>query len=124
MIDQNFDVSCGATALFVGRVRNHHQGKAVQKLFYDCYLRMAEKMIGDIVDLAKEEWKVVGINILHRIGELKIGDIAIAIAVHSFHRAEAFLACREILERIKKTVPIWKKEFYGDGTQEWILTCQ
>lgn len=118
------EADCGATSLFVGRVRNHHEGRSVARLFYECYPAMADLQIGKIVESAKTSWGVKDVSVLHRAGWLEIGDIAIVIAVHCGHRDEAFQACREILEEIKKTVPIWKKEMYTDGTSDWVLTCQ
>ena len=117
------DASCGATALFAGRVRNHHQGRSVARLFYECYPSMADKQIKEIVARSKEVWGVKDIFVQHRIGWLEIGDIAIVIIVDSAHRDEAFNAAREILEDIKKKVPIWKKEVYTDGTSDWVLAC-
>ncbi len=116
------DASCGAAASFVGLVRNHDQGRRVQKLYYECYESMADKMIGILVSEAHEKWNVKDIHVSHRIGPLEIGEAAVAIAVSSSHRDEAFRACRYLIEEIKKRVPIWKKEIFEDGTAEWV-TC-
>lgn len=114
------DASCGASAFFVGRVRNHHAGRKVEKLFYDCYVPMAEKEIRRIVEAVKNETGVSEIRVLHRTAWLEIGEIAVAIEAHSAHRDEAFKACRSVIELIKRDVPIWKKEIYADGEQSWI----
>ncbi len=114
------NASCGASAFFVGRVRNHHAGHKVQKLFYDCYEPMAEKEIQRIAEAVKKETGVDEIRVLHRIGWLGIGEIAVVIEAHSAHRDEAFKACRNVIELIKCDVPIWKKEIYADGKQSWI----
>ncbi len=115
-------VSCGATASFLGMVRDHDGGRVVKVLFYECYPSMAEKELGNVVREARDRWAVEEIRVIHRVGLLKIGDIAVAIAVSSAHRDEAFLACRYIIEEIKHRVPIWKKQIFEDGTVEW-TTC-
>lgn len=124
MLSDKIDPSCGAESIFIGRVRNHHLGKAVENLFYDCYQPMAEKIISQIADQAKMQWDISSFKILHRVGSLKIEDIAIVIVVHTAHRDEAFKACQWILEEIKAKVPIWKKETYADGSNEWVLPCR
>ena len=113
--------SCGALASFVGIVRNHDNGRTVKKLFYECYFSVAEKMIERIVEESKRKWDVKQVRVIHRVGSLEIGEVAVAIAVSASHRAEAFAACRFIIEEIKKKVPIWKKEIFEDGTSEWVF---
>ncbi|MBI1870304.1 MAG: molybdenum cofactor biosynthesis protein MoaE [Chlamydiae bacterium] len=117
-------LSCGAMVLFIGIVRNHDEGKSVQKLFYECYPEMAEKEIHSIIEQAQKNFSVEDVRVVHRIGWLEVGELALVIMVSSAHRPEAFSACRAILEEIKKTVPIWKKEVYMDGTSEWVSPCQ
>ena len=112
--------SSGALASFVGIVRNHDHGRAVKKLFYESYFSMADKMIGKIVEESRKEWGVEQVRAAHRVGSLEIGEVAVAIAVSAVHRAEAFAACRFIIEEIKNKVPIWKKEIFEDGTAEWV----
>ena len=112
--------SCGALASFVGIVRDHDRGRPVRKLIYDCYMSMADRVIGRLMDEAKGRWDVDDVHVLHRVGELEIGEVAVAIAVSSAHRAEAFSACRFMIEEMKIKVPIWKKEIYADGTREWV----
>jgi molybdopterin synthase catalytic subunit len=111
--------SDGAYVLFEGVVRNHHEGKAVESIFYDAYRPMAEKEIEKIVDEVQRAHADVAIAVLHRLGHLVVGDASIAIVATSPHRAEAFAACRMIIDRIKETVPIWKKERGPDG-EEWV----
>lgn len=111
--------SDGAYVLFEGVVRDHHEGKAVESIFYDCYRPMAEKEIDAIVRDVSREQPDVAIAILHRLGQLVVGDSSIAIVCASPHRAEAFAACRAMIDRIKHTVPIWKKERGPDG-EEWV----
>ncbi len=81
---------------------------------------MAEKMIGVIVEEAEARWDAEKARVLHRIGPLQTGEAAVAISVSATHRAEAFEACRFLIEEIKKRVPIWKKEIFEDGTSEWV----
>ncbi|MDP2644029.1 MAG: molybdenum cofactor biosynthesis protein MoaE [Desulfobacterales bacterium] len=115
------DASCGASVHFIGTVRNHQDGRAVKRLYYECYESMADKQIAAIMDRVTRTYGVDQIRVLHRVGWLEVGDVAIIIKTSSAHRQEAFTACRTVVEEIKKKVPIWKKEVYGDGTSEWIL---
>lgn len=112
--------SCGAMASFVGVVRNHHGERRVKRLYYDCYQNMAEKEIRSIIEEIKREYPVKDIKVLHRVGWLEVGEVAVAIMVSSAHRDEAFSACRAVIDRIKERVPLWKKEVYLDDTFEWI----
>ncbi len=114
---------CGGSAYFIGRVRNHHEGKKVKRLFYECYKPMAEKEISKIISIIALETNVIEIHVIHRIGWLEVGDIVIAISASGAHRAEAFDACRKVIDRIKEHVPIWKKEVYEDATHDWVV-CQ
>src|SRR3954451_1216480 len=109
--------SDGAYVLFEGVVRNHHEGKAVESIFYDAYRPMAEKEIAKIVDEARSTYAEVAIDVVHRLGQLVVGDSSIAIVAASPHRADAFAACRTIIDRIKETVAIWKKERGPDGEE-------
>ncbi len=111
---------CGALGTFFGMVRNVHHGKAVQKLYYECYAPMAEKQIAQIRSEMITKHGLSELSILHRIGELQVGEVAIAVVGWSGHRAEAFIGCRETVEKIKHEVPIWKKEYYEDGTTDWV----
>lgn len=111
--------SDGACAVFEGIVRDHHEGKTVESIDYEAYAPMAEKEIEKIVRAVRQEWPDVAVAVLHRLGRLAVGDVSIAIACASPHRAEAFEACRAMIDRIKQTVPIWKKE-RGPGGEEWV----
>lgn len=117
---QQSDPSCGASVVFVGKVRNHHAGRKVRSLFYECYEAMAEKQIARILERARKSGRIHDARAIHRVGELEIGDIAVVVEVSSAHRNEAFEACRAIIDEIKSEVPIWKKETYVDGRQEWV----
>ena len=109
----------GAVASFLGLVRDHHGGRAVRRLEYSAYAPMAEAECARIVAEAEARWPV-RIALVHRIGALEIGDAAVAVAASAAHREEAFAACRFLIEEVKRRVPIWKKEFYADGSVEWV----
>jgi molybdopterin synthase catalytic subunit len=109
----------GAITSFLGLVRDHHVGRGVTRLEYSAYAPMAEAECARIVSEAEVRWPV-RVALEHRIGTLEIGDAAVAIAAAAAHRDEAFAACRFVIEEVKRRVPIWKKEFYADGTIEWV----
>lgn len=111
--------SDGAYVLFEGVVRDHHEGRAVESIFYDAYRTMAEKEIDLIVRDVQSQFPKVALALVHRLGHLIVGEASIAIVAASPHRAEAFGACRLVIDRIKETVPIWKKERGPDG-EEWV----
>jgi molybdopterin synthase catalytic subunit len=110
--------SDGAYVLFEGVVRDHHDGRAVESIFYDAYRPMAEKEMEKIVREAEQRYPDVVVTVLHRLGHLVVGDSSIAIVAASPHRAEAFEVARMMIDRIKETVPIWKKE-RGPNGEEW-----
>lgn len=114
------DVTCGAIVTFEGRVRNHNEGKEITKLYYECYLPMALKIMNEIKEEAIVKFNVVNISAIHRIGDIPIGEIAVWIGVSSIHRKEAFEACEFMINEIKHKVPIWKKETYKDGSTSWV----
>jgi molybdopterin synthase catalytic subunit len=111
--------SDGAYVLFDGVVRNHHEGHAVESILYEAYRPMAEKEIDKIVTITSNQYPDVAIAVLHRLGNLRVGESSIAIVCASPHRAESFAACRMLIDHIKETVPIWKKERGPDG-EEWV----
>ena len=119
LVAQVMRASDGAYVLFEGVVRNHHEGKAVESIFYDAYRPMAEKEIEKIVREVEADFPATAVAIVHRLGLLVVGDSSIAIVAASPHRAEAFSACRRLIDRIKETVPIWKKE-RGPNGEEWV----
>lgn len=110
--------SDGAYVLFEGIVRDHHDGRAVESIFYDAYRPMAEKEMQKIVTEVEQRYPDVVVTVLHRLGHLVVGEPAITIVAASSHRAEAFEAARMMIDRIKETVPIWKKE-RGPNGEEW-----
>ena len=109
----------GAVVVFSGTARDETRGRKVLRLFYEAYGPMAEAECARIVSEAEARWPV-RVALEHRIGALEIGDAAVAIAAAAAHREEAFTACRFVIEEVKRRVPIWKKEFYADGTIEWV----
>ncbi len=109
----------GAVVSFVGRARCRSNNRDVKYLEYEAYESMAEKELHKIARDAMERWNLTDIIIVHRFGRVEIGASSILISASSAHRDEAFKATRYIIDTIKKTVPIWKKEFYSDGSM-WI----
>ncbi len=112
--------SDGALCLFVGVVRNENQGRPTTGIRYEAYGPMAEAELARILDDLAREYPRVRFALRHRVGELSVGDASVGIVATSPHRAEAFAACRAAIDRIKTTVPIWKKEFHSDGSSEWV----
>lgn len=114
------DPSCGAVVLFEGRVRDHHDGKVVVGLEYEVYPKMVLRVFDSICEQAKQKWHITKVAVIHRYGRLRIGDVAVVVAVASAHRKEAFDAASFIMDAVKKEAPIWKKEFYPDGSVQWV----
>ncbi|GAA1344613.1 molybdenum cofactor biosynthesis protein MoaE [Arthrobacter roseus] len=113
------DDGCGAVVGFSGVVRDHDGGKAVSRLTYTCH-PSAPKVMQDIADDVASRHEGVRIWVAHRVGDLLIGDSALVAAVASAHRAEAFAAGSELVEKVKYQVPIWKEQFFTDGGTEWV----
>lgn len=111
--------SRGAVLLFLGTVRDHHAGRAVRALTYSAYRSMAEERLRRIVQELEAEGDDLSLAIVHRLGEVPAGQPSVVIACASPHRAAAYEASRTALERLKKEVPIWKREHYGDGETAW-----
>lgn len=113
------DDAAGAIAIFAGVVRNENLGRRVEYLEYDAYPPMAERKMAEIAEECRAKWPVTGIAMAHRTGRLAIGEASVIIAVSSPHRADAIHACHYAIDRLKTTVPIWKKEVF-EGGEEWI----
>ena len=109
----------GAVASFLGIVREFARGRQVKYLEYDAYPEMAIAKMRLIGEEIRQRWPIDRIAMVHRIGRLAIGEASVAIAISSAHRREALQACAHAIERLKETVPIWKKEVWTDGA-EWI----
>jgi molybdopterin synthase catalytic subunit len=109
----------GGLVVFEGVVRDNARGKQIRYLEYDAYPEMAEQQIRTIIAEAERHWGVEHVAVAHRFGRLEIGEASVIIAVATPHRAEAFDACRYIIDTLKTTVPIWKKEVATNG-EEWV----
>jgi molybdopterin synthase catalytic subunit len=114
------DPEAGGICLFVGTIRNKNQQKDVAHLTMEAYSAMAKKQMERIADEAAVQWPIHKISVSHRTGKLEIGDIAVIIGVCSVHRTEAFKACEWLIDTLKQEVPIWKNEFYADGSA-WLV---
>jgi len=110
----------GALAVFVGVVRNNHQGRAVSFLEYEAYGDLALSEGAAILREAEEVFPLTQTRCVHRLGRLEIGEASIVVEVTSGHRGEAFAACRYIVDEVKARVPIWKKEHFVEGDAEWV----
>lgn len=114
------DTAHGAADVFIGAVRNHHEGKPVTGITYDIHEALAEKIFTEICYDALDRWQEVKIYLSHFKGYLDVGGISVLIAVGSPHRAESFEACRYVIEELKKRAPVWKQEHYESGPSEWL----
>ena len=109
----------GALVTFEGVVRDNARDKSIRYLEYEAYVEMAEDQMRAIAATVLERWQIAHVAIAHRLGRLEIGEASVIIVVASPHRAEAFAACHYIIDTLKTTVPIWKKEVATDGA-EWV----
>lgn len=111
--------SQGGLVTFTGVVRDHSKGKRVTRLDYEAYAPMAEKKLAEIGEETRAKWPGTDVAVMHRVGTLKPGELAVVIAVSAPHRKEAFRACEHVIDRLKEDVPIWKKEYAEDG-EVWV----
>lgn len=109
----------GAICTFSGLTRNNHEGRSVLRLEYEAYVPMATTEMERLVEEARNRWDLGRVAIAHRVGIVPVGEPSVVISVSAVHRKEAFAACRNLIDRIKESVPIWKKEEYEDGSS-WI----
>ena len=129
LTDQDIDIaglmdlvrhdSAGAVVVFLGTVREFTRGVQTKSLEYTAYAEMARVSLQLLEAEARQRFPVIDVGIIHRIGALSLGDVSVAIAVSTPHRAEAFAAGQWIIDTLKIRVPIWKKEHYSDGREEW-----
>jgi molybdopterin synthase catalytic subunit len=112
--------SAGGTVVFFGTVRDKDEGKAVEELEYEVYKEMAEERIRKIEAMVRERWPIEKVSMVHRYGRLKVGEVSVAVAVSSEHRAEAFEACRYAIDMMKQTLPLWKKERSKGKRESWV----
>ena len=111
---------CGAVVTFLGTVRDLTEGRVTTALDYEAYLGMAESKLAEIEQETRSRWPVGEIVMVHRLGHLEVGEVSVAVAVSCPHRGQAFEACRHAINRLKESVPIWKKESWSDGSTEWV----
>ncbi len=115
------DDSAGATTLFLGSVRDHNEGQNVSGIYYETYKEMAQSVLLEIESEVFKKWNMKKFIAIHRIGDLKIGEVSVAVSISTEHRSDAFEACRYAIDAIKTRVPIWKKEKTVTG-QQWVQT--
>jgi molybdopterin synthase catalytic subunit len=113
------DRGAGGIATFVGTVRNRSRGRTVHHLVYEAYGGMAEKVMAELAEALKARHELCAVAIAHRVGRVEIGEPSVVIAVSAPHRAAALAACKEAIDTLKETVPLWKKEVY-EGGEEWL----
>ena len=110
----------GAVVLFLGTTREFTDGRRTKTLDYEAYEEMALAKLTELENAAREKWSLVACGIVHRLGNVPLGEASVAIAVSSAHRAAAFDAGRWLIDTLKQDVPIWKCEHWADGTTEWV----
>jgi molybdopterin synthase catalytic subunit len=115
------DRSGGGIVLFAGAVRDSDHDRGVSGLSYTAH-PSAEAELRRVAEAIAEKFGVLGVAAVHRVGDLAIGDLAVVVAVSCPHRAEAFDACRALIDELKASVPIWKHQHFTDGTSEWVGT--
>lgn len=113
------DPSAGGTCVFVGSVRDSDHERSVDALAYSAHPSVVDRLRDVAVEVAGRH-PVTALAAVHRVGELVIGDLAVVVAVSAPHRGEAFEACRDLIDTLKSTVPIWKHQDFSDGSQEWV----
>lgn len=118
LADAVHDAAAGAVVTFEGVVRNHDADRAVTGIGYSCH-PTAGQIVEQIARDVAERGRVRALGVVHRVGDLTIGDAALAVAVSSDHRAEAFAVCSEIVEEVKKRLPVWKRQTFTDGSSQW-----
>lgn len=113
------DPGAGGTCVFVGTVRDVDGGRGVHELDYTAHPSVDE-VLRNVADDVAGTFPVRALAAVHRVGDLAVGDIAVVVAASAPHRAEAFDACRRMIDELKKRVPIWKHQLFDDGTEEWV----
>jgi len=113
------DPAAGGIALFAGAVRDTDHGRGVTGLAYSAHPSAADEL-RRVAEVVAEKYPVIGIAAVHRVGDLAIGDLAVVLAVSCPHRSEAFDACRDLIDILKASVPIWKHQLFDDGSAEWV----
>ncbi|WP_433497850.1 molybdenum cofactor biosynthesis protein MoaE [Sphaerimonospora sp. CA-214678] len=116
------DHAAGGTGVFVGTVREQDQGRPVTLLSYSAH-PSAERELRRVAEKVAADFPVTALAAVHRVGDLRLGDIAVVVAAACPHRAEAFEACRRLIDDLKHEVPIWKHQVFADGEAEWVGVC-
>jgi molybdopterin synthase catalytic subunit len=119
VVEEVSDESAGAVASFLGTVRRESRGRTVLYLEYEAYAEMAEDVMAQIAADLEQRYELWAIAIHHRVGRVEIGEASVAIAVSAAHRQDALAACKDAIDTLKQTVPLWKKEVY-EGGEEWL----
>jgi MoaE-MoaD fusion protein len=119
VVDEVSDESAGAIASFVGTVRRESRGRTVLHLEYEAYAEMAEEVMAQIAASLGQRYDLFGVAIHHRVGRVELGEASVVIAVSAPHRQDALAACKDAIDLLKETVPLWKKEVY-EGGEEWL----
>jgi molybdopterin synthase catalytic subunit len=119
VVDEVTDESAGAVATFLGTVRRESRGRTVLYLEYEAYAEMAEDVMAQIAADLEQRYDLWAVAIQHRVGRVEIGEASVAIAVSAPHRQDALAACKDAIDTLKQTVPLWKKEVY-EGGEEWL----
>jgi molybdopterin synthase catalytic subunit len=110
----------GAVVSFLGTVRELTGDRRTASLDYEAYPEMARKKLAELEAEARGRWPIVEVAIVHRVGHLDLGEVSVVVAVSCPHRDQAFEACRWLIDTLKQVIPIWKKETWSDGTEEWV----
>lgn len=113
------DPAAGAVISFAGVVRDHDSGRDVADLEYHSH-PSADRVVAEVAAEVAVKFGVIAIGVQHRVGLLTVGDVALGAAVASAHRREAFAACAELVEQVKHRLPVWKRQVFADGTDEWV----
>jgi len=117
---QNLKGNHGATASFIGVLRNQNAGDRVVRMFLEHYAGMTEKYLTQIRESAHGHWQLLDSLIIHRVGEIQCGDAIVVVAAWSSHRGDALDACRHMIEELKTRAPFWKRETLDDGSDRWV----
>lgn len=115
------DPAAGGTCVFLGTVRDHSDAGEVTGLTYEAWEELAHRRLGELAQELFSRWPLRKVALLHRTGELAVGEVSVVVACSAAHRAEAFEACRHGIERLKEDVPIWKKEHLVSGRSGWVM---
>lgn len=110
----------GAVCTFLGTVREITGDKRTVALSYEAYREMALKQLAELESEARGRWPVIELAVVHRVGQLELGEVSVVVAVSCPHRAQAFEVCRWLIDTLKERVPIWKRESWEDGSNEWV----